>query len=230
MPKKMSLKSRITLRFSLGLIFVTAVLFIPAGSLKFWQGWAFMAITFIPLIGFFTYFYKHDPQLIERRLQTKEKVSEQKLLVRLLQPVFFGAFLLPGLDYRFGWSRTSLGAVPLWLTLLSQALILGALLFVAWVMKVNRFASRTIQVEAGQKVISTGPYRMVRHPMYLGSVVLCLSISLALGSYFALPAFVLLIPFYVFRLLNEEKVLRQELSGYPEYCLRTRFRLIPFVW
>ena len=150
--------------------------------------------------------------------------------MRLLEPVFFAAFLLPGLDYRFGWSRTSLGAVPLWLTLLAQALLLGGLFFVVWVMKVNSFASRTIQVEAGQRVISTGPYRMVRHPMYLGSVVLWLSTPLALGSYFAWPAFALLIPFYVFRLLNEEKVLRQELPGYPEYCLRTRYRLVPFVW
>jgi protein-S-isoprenylcysteine O-methyltransferase Ste14 len=114
--------------------------------------------------------------------------------------------------------------------LLCQALILGGLLLVVWVMKVNSFASRTIQVEAGQRVISTGPYRMVRHPLYSGSLVMWLATPLALGSYIAWPAFALLIPFYVFRLLNEEKVLRQELPGYPEYCLRTRFRLVPFVW
>jgi len=226
----MSLKSKLILRFSLVLIIFAAMLFIPAGSLRFWQGWTFLALLFIPSISSYLYFYKHDPQLIERRLQSKENISEQKLLLRLAKPVFFAAFLLPGLDYRWGWSRTSLGVVPLWLMLLSQALVLGSLLLVAWVMKVNRFASRTIQVEAGQKVVSTGPYRMVRHPLYLGSVVMWLSTPLALGSYFALPGFALLIPFYVFRLLNEEKVLRQELPGYPEYCLSTRFRLVPFVW
>lgn len=96
-------------------------------------------------------------------------------------------------------------------------------------MKINSFASRSIQVELGQRVISTGPYRAVRHPLYLGSLVMWLSTPLALRSYFAWPAFALLIPFYVFRLLNKEKVLRQELPGYPEYCLRTRFRLVPFV-
>jgi protein-S-isoprenylcysteine O-methyltransferase Ste14 len=226
----MSLRSKLVLRFSIGVIIVAALLFIPAGSLRFWQGWTFMALYFIPGISAFLYFYKHDPQLVERRLQTKEKISEQKLLVRLLKPLFFAVFLLPGLDYRLGWSRTSLGGVPLWLVLLSQSLVLGALLLVIWVLKVNSFASHTIQVEAGQRVVSSGPYRMVRHPMYLGSLVLCLSTPLALGSYFAWPAFALLIPFFVFRLLNEEKVLRQELPGYPEFCLRTRFRLVPFVW
>jgi len=189
-----------------------------------------MAVAFIPSILAFLYFYKHDPQLIERRLQSKEKVSEQKLLMRVSKPVFLAAFLLPGLDYRWDWTRTFLGAVPLWLVLLCQALILGALLLGGWVMKVNSFASRTIQVEAGQKVISTGPYRMVRHPLYSGSLVMWLATPLALGSYIAWPAFALLIPFYVLRLLNEEKILRQELPGYPEYCQHTRFRLVPFDW
>jgi protein-S-isoprenylcysteine O-methyltransferase Ste14 len=226
----MSLRSRLFARFSLVLIIGAALLFIPAGSMKFWQGWIFMAVLFIPSTLAFLYFYKHDPQLIERRLQSKEKISEQKLLMRVSTPVFLAAFLLPGLDYRWGWSRALLGAVPLWLVLLCQALILGGLLLGVWVMKVNSFASRTIQVEAGQTVISSGPYRMLRHPLYSGSLVMWLATPLALGSYIAWPAFVLLIPFYVFRLLNEEKILRQELPSHSEYCLRTRFRLVPFVW
>ena len=230
LPGKMTLKSRVILRLSLGLTSFAAILFIPAGSLRFWQAWAFIAVWSLAVIFTFAYFYKHDPQLIERRLHGKEKVREQKLLIRLAGPVFFAAFVLPGLDYRLGWSRRSLGAVPLWLILVSQALILAGFLFVIWAMKVNSFASRTIQVEAGQRVISTGPYRIVRHPLYLGSIVLWLFTPLALGSYVALPAFLLLVPFYVFRLLNEEKVLRSELPGYSEYCLRTRFRLFPFVW
>ena len=226
----MSLKSTIVLRLFLSLILIVAMLFVPAGSLRFWQAWVLMALVFIPVVSCYVYFYRHDPQLIERRLQSKEKVSEQRLVIRLLKPVFFAAFLIPGLDYRFGWSRAYVGAVPLRLTVLSQVLILGSLLLVFWVLKVNSFASRTIQVEAGQSVISSGPCSMVRHPMYSGSVVMWLIIPLALGSYFAWPAFALLIPLYVFRLLNEEKVLRQELPGYSEYCLRTRYRLVPFVW
>jgi protein-S-isoprenylcysteine O-methyltransferase Ste14 len=226
----MSLKSKIVLRLFLSLILIVAMLFVPAGSLRFWQAWVLIALVFIPVVSSYVYFYRHDPQLIERRLLSKEKVSEQRFLIRLLKPVFFAAFLFPGLDYRFGWSRRSLGAVPLWLTVFAEVLILGALLLVFWVLKVNSFASRTIQVEAGQSVISSGPYSMVRHPMYSGSVVMWLSIPLALGSYIAWPAFALLIPIYVCRLLNEEMVLRQELSGYSEYCLRTRYRLVPFVW
>ena len=230
MPEEMSLKSRVILRLSLGIVCFAAILFIPAGSLRFWQGWSVMVLWSVSGVSSFFYFYKHNPQLIERRLQSKEQVREQKLLIRVAKPVFFAAFLLPGLDYRWGWSRRFLGGVPLWLVLLSQALIPAGLFFVVWVMKVNSFASRSIRVEAGQTVISSGPYRMVRHPLYLGSIVVWLFIPLALGSYFAWPAFALLIPFYVFRLLNEEKVLRSELPGYSEYCLRTRFRLIPFVW
>ena len=226
----MSLKSRVIVRLFLGLIIFAAILFIPAGTLRFWQGWTLMGIWSVAAIFTFVYFYKHDRQLIERRLRGQEKIREQKLLVRAAKPIFFAAFLIPGLDYRFGWSRTFLRPMPLWLMLLSQALVLGGLFFVVWAMKTNSFASRTIQVETGQEVISTGPYSIVRHPFYLGSVVVWLFTPLALGSYVALPAFIVLIAFYVLRLLNEEKVLRQELPGYPEYCLRTRFRLIPFLW
>ena len=134
-------------------------------------------------------------------------------------------YLLPGLDHRFGWSH-----LPLWLTILSQAFVLGGCLMVFWVLKANSFAAATIRVEPDQKVISSGPYRIVRHPMYLGASVMFLFAPLALGSYFALPVFALFIPIIVFRLLNEGKVLRQELPGYAEYCLHTRFRLVPLFW
>ena len=227
---KHSLGSRIIVRFLLILIAAVAIIFVPAGTLKFWQGWVFLAILFIPSVCAYAYFWKHDPQLLERRMQNKEQMSEQKLLIRCSGPLFFAAFLLPGLDYRFGWSRGLLGSLPLWLTIVFEATVLASILFMAWVMNVNRYAARTIRVEAEQKVITTGPYRFVRHPLYAGSALLWHSTPLALGSWVAWPFFVLLVPFYAIRLLNEEKVLRAELPGYSEYCLRTRYRLIPLVW
>ena len=171
------------------------------------------------------YFLKRDPQLVERRLQTKEKSSEQKTIIRVAQPIVFANLLVPGLDYRFGWSH-----VPVWLTILSDALVLAGYVITFWVMKENSFASRTIQVVEGQRVISTGPYRLVRHPMYFGAVLMLLFTPFALGSWWALPGFVLVVALILLRLLHEERVLNRELTGYPEYCLRTRYRLIPLVW
>jgi protein-S-isoprenylcysteine O-methyltransferase Ste14 len=226
----MNLLRKLLVRLVVGLFMCAALLFIPAGSLRYWQGWIFLAVFFIPAISFSFYLYKHDPQLLERRLQMKEKISEQRFLVTLVKVVSLGGFVLASLDYRLGWSRHYLGAEPPWLKVLSPTLVLAGLLLMLWVFAVNSFASRTIQVEAGQKVISGGPYRLVRHPMYLGSVVMWLATPLALGSYFASPAFALLLPFYVFRLLNEEKVLRRDLPGYPEYCNATHYRLVPLVW
>ena len=152
-------------------------------------------------------------------------MHEQKLIVRFGFVTCLIGYLLPGLDHRFGWSH-----LPLWLTILSQAFFLGGCLMVFWVLKANSFPAATIRVEPDQKVISSGPYRIVRHPMYSGASVMFLFAPLALGSYFALPVFALFIPIIVFRLLNEGKVLRQELPGYAEYCLHTRFRLVPLFW
>jgi protein-S-isoprenylcysteine O-methyltransferase Ste14 len=158
-------------------------------------------------------------------MQFKEKVREQKRIMTFVYIAWLVAFVLPGLDHRFGWSHQ-----PLWITIFSQAVVFGGFATTLWVAKVNRFAARTIQVEPGQEVISSGPYRIIRHPMYTGMCAMWLFTPLALGSYLTLPAFVLLIPLIVLRLLNEEKVLRQELPGYAEYCVHTRFRLIPFLW
>jgi len=220
-----SLKWKLALRFLIGIVVIGALLFIPAGSFWFWQGWVYILTTFLPGVLAFAYFYKHDPQLIERRMQFKEKVREQKRIMVFVYTIWLIAFVLPGLDHRFGWSHQPLG-----ITIFSQAVVLGGFVMTLWVLKVNPFAARTIQVEPGQEVISSGPYRIVRHPMYLGGNVMLLFTPPALGSYFALPAFALLIPLIVLRLLNEEKVLRQELPGYADYCVHTRFRLVPFLW
>jgi len=226
----MSLRTRLMLRFPLGLGVWAALVFLPAGMLRYWQGWTLLAMWSLTALLFGVYFYAHDPQLLERRLQRKEKLREQRRIMRWLFVFWSLAMAAPGLDRRLGWSQKLLVPVPIWLTVVSLALLVGSLCWVAWAMKVNSFAAATIQVEAGQQVISSGPYRFVRHPMYLGGVVMELCMAPALGSFVALPIFALLVPLFVFRLIKEERFLRQQLPGYAEYCLRTRFRLVPFIW
>src|SRR5260370_39266389 len=184
-----------------------------------------MAMLFLPMPLTSVYFLKRDPQLVERRLRTEEKITEQKTIIRWAQLVVFAALLIPGLAFRLGWSR-----VPLWLTSLAHLFVFAGYLITLWVMKENSFASRTVQVEEVQRVISTGPYRLVRHPMYFGAVVMLLFTPLALGSWWALPGYLLVIPLIVLRLLHEEKMLYRELPGYSDYCLRTRFRLVHLLW
>jgi len=226
----MSLRTRLIARYAAIFVVYATLLFLPAGTLKFWEAWVLVAIMFIPAIVFSAYYLKHDPQLVERRLQFKEKVKEQRVVMKVAVVVFVAAFLIPGLDHRIGWTRELAGDAPTWLKITAQALVMGGYLLSYWVIGVNHFASRTIQVEAGQKVIEDGPYALVRHPMYFGMLGMWLCAPVALGSYVALPVFALLVPVIVLRLLNEEKVLRQELPGYEAYCEKTRFRLVPYVW
>lgn len=226
----MTLKARVIRRFGIGLPVAAALLFVPAGSPRFWQGWSFLLLTCGPSFLFSFYLLKHDPELLERRLQTKEKEPKQMLFKALASLFFFTAMVLAGLDFRMGWTRAWLGAVPLWAGLAGQAAVLAGFCVIIWVLKANSFASRTIQVEPGQRVVTTGPYAIVRHPMYAGMVLMLLAAALALGSYVALPVFAMLVPVLAFRVIHEERVLRRDLPGYTEYCERTHFRLVPGLW
>jgi protein-S-isoprenylcysteine O-methyltransferase Ste14 len=230
MPGGKSLLSRLVRLGIWGQLVLLLVVFIPAGTLKYWQGWSYLLLNLTSTFFFCRYFYKRDPQLLERRLLRKEKVRAQKFIMLLMKLSYAFVFMLPGLDHRLGWSLRLTGPVPIWLVVLSLGVIPGCYLWFVVVMNANRFAASIIQVEAGQTVMDTGPYRIIRHPMYLGGVILWLFTPLALGSFVTLPAFGLLIPIVVLRLLNEEKFLRRELPGYTEYCRRVRYRITPFVW
>jgi len=221
---------RLGLRVVIVLPLVGALMFGPAGSFKFWQGWVYGSIFVVFTALFSAYFYRHDPGLLERRLQNREPRREQRRFKMLWVPLWLCTLALPGLDYRFGWSADLLGGVPVWLTVVSEVIILGGWLLVFQVFRFNSFASAIVQVETGQRVIADGPYRVVRHPMYSGFALLILATPLGLGSYLAIIPALLLIPVLVFRLFDEERVLRQELAGYAEYCEHTRFRLIPAVF
>ena len=226
----MSLRGRALRQLCKSLAFFASTLFLPAWSLRFWQAWLFLVLTSGFWIFFFVDLLKHDPKLLERRLQAKELQAEQRLSQKLFSAVLCVAFILAGLDFHFGWSRKWLGSVPVAVVVAAQALVVAGYWLVFWVMKTNSFAGSTIQVEAEQTVIHGGPYALVRHPMYLGMALTALGAPLALGSYIAAPVFALFIPVLIYRLIHEERTLRRDLPGYAEYCERTEFRLVPWVW
>ncbi len=225
-----SLRARGARRLAVSLAIVAWFLFVPARSLRFWQAWLFLALTAAFWISSQTYFLRHDPRLVERRLQNKEAQPQQRLFQILWSVILPVSFVVAGLDFRLGWSRRWIGAIPLAGVLAGDAAVLAGYGLVFWVMKTNTFAASTIQVEAEHRVIDTGPYGVVRHPMYTGMTLTALATPLALGSYIAAPAFALIIPVLIYRLIHEEKTLRRDLAGYAEYCERVRRRLVPFVW
>jgi protein-S-isoprenylcysteine O-methyltransferase Ste14 len=206
------------------------LLFVPAGSLRFWQAWAFLAVMGMLWTYFFVDLLRHDPQLLERRMRSKESEPVQKLLLKIFSAALYVGFVTAGLDFRFGWSQLRFGGVPIGTVAAAQ--LAGALAYwlVFLVMRANSFAGSTIEVEKGQTVIASGPYTWVRHPMYLGMAVSALAAPLALGSFVAVPVFVLIVPVLMARLMQEEKTLQRQLTGYTEYCARTRFRLVPWIW
>jgi len=202
-----------------------AVFFLPAGTFAFWEAWVVLAILFIPMALSFPYWLKNDPEVVERRSKTSEKESEQKLIVKILSLCFILTFLIPGFDKRFEWS-----IVPVVFVIVGDILVMLGYGICFLVIRENRFASRTIEVEQEQSVISSGLYAIVRHPMYLGVLLMCLSLPLALGSYWAMIPALLIIPVLVARIRNEESVLVRELKGYREYLQKTKYRLIPGIW
>lgn len=225
-----TLEAQAALRLAATLVVLAAMLFLSASSLRFWQAWAFLLIT----AGFWTYFFldllKNDPQLLARRLQSKESEPVQKLLLKLLSLFLYLGFILAGLDFRLGWSRTKLGGMPLSLIMGGEFVVVAGYCLVFWVTKTNTFAASTIQVEEGQRVIEAGPYALVRHPMYFGMALTAMAAPFALGSYVAIPAFALIVPALMFRLVHEERTLHKNLAEYALYCQRTRFRLLPWIW
>ena len=217
------------LRSSLfGILALAALLFIPAWTLAYWQAWLFIAV-FVCASGALTvYLAIHDPKLLERRMNVgprAEKEPAQKIIMVLATLGFIAMLVFPALDYRFGWSP-----VPASVSVLGDALIALGFLFTFFVFKENSYGASTIQIAEGQTVISTGPYAFVRHPMYAAALVMLLGIPLALGSWWGLFALLLILPVLIWRLLDEERFLRQNLPGYPEYQAKVRYRLLPFVW
>ncbi|MDD5023169.1 MAG: isoprenylcysteine carboxylmethyltransferase family protein [Candidatus ainarchaeum sp.] len=219
------LKIKVVLIYLLGILVVAGMLFLPAGSLDYWQGWAYLAIIFIPILFVGLYFLKNDPEFIVRRLKTKEKERSQKKVITFATILFIIGFLIPGFDYRFHWSE-----VPLWLVILSDILLFFGYIIVFLAFRENSYASRVVEVEKGQKVISTGLYALVRHPMYFGVVFIYLFTPLALGSFIAFPFFAVVIFSLFFRIRDEEKLLLKELKGYKEYCKKVKYKLLPYIW
>ena len=212
-------------KFFAGLIIVALLLFVPAGTLCYWQAWLFLGILFIPMFCAGIVMMFRDPELLKKRLNAKEEETEQKTVIALSGLMFLAAFIAAGLNFRFGWI-----VMPAWLVWAAAVIFLLAYALYAEVLRENAYLSRTIEVQEGQKVVDTGLYGIVRHPMYAVTLVLFLAMPLVLGS---LPSFVILlcyIPIIVKRIKNEEKVLEEGLPGYTEYKKKVKYRLIPFIW
>ncbi|MFH1284900.1 MAG: isoprenylcysteine carboxylmethyltransferase family protein [Candidatus Peregrinibacteria bacterium] len=207
------------------LIIIWAFLFLPAWSLDYWEGWLYSAVIMIPAVFTVIYFLKKDPEFLERRMKWKEREHEQSIIITISTTLFAIGFVLPGFDHRFGWSDVPVAGV-----IIANIIVLLSYAMIVLVFKENSYASRIIEVEKNQKVISTGPYAVVRHPMYFGTIIMFLATPIALGSFWAIIPFLPLPALLVFRILNEEKVLRRDLNGYKEYCQKVRWRLIPYIW
>lgn len=221
----MTLLGKILPRLGLIVLGLGALIFVSAGTLAYWQGWVFLAAVFVPMTAVVIYLARHDPGLLARRLQTHEKEAPQKLVQKVGGIFMLALAVVPGLDRRWGWSH-----VPPAVVIAADAVFVGAYLFIFRVFRFNSYASRTVEVVAGQKLIDSGPYALVRHPMYLGSLALYLAMPVALGSFWALLAYLPLPFVFGYRARNEEQVLMRELAGYEDYVKRVRARIVPGIW
>ena len=214
-----------TVKFALGLLLAGALLFLPAGGMHYRNGWLCLGILFVPILILGIVLLFRSPELLEKRLNAKEKENTQKGVIAVSGALFFVGFIVAGLDFRFGWST-----VPVWVVVAASAVLLISYAFYAEVMRENAYLSRTVEVQRGQTVVDTGLYGIVRHPMYAVTIWLFLSIPLVLGSWWSLLCFVHYPVLMVLRIRNEERVLERDLTGYSDYKKRVRYRLIPFVW
>ena len=209
----------------LGIVIVGALIFLPAGTFEFWNGWLFMGLLFIPMIiaGFVLMF--KNPELLKRRLDNKEKVGTQKLVILLSGLMFICGFVIAGLNYKYNWN-----SIPTIVVYIASGLFLLAYILYAEVLRENTYLSRTVKVEEGQEVIDTGLYGIIRHPMYAATILLFLMMPLVLGSIYSLIVFLLYPIIIIVRINNEEKVLEEELKGYKEYKEKVKYRLLPYIW
>jgi len=222
-----NLLTKIIFRVLLIFVFLGLLLFLTAGSLRYSEAWIYILVLLVPAIIVITYFYKKDPDFTgSRLLKRREKEQTHKLIQNIFSIVFLIGLLIPGFDFRFNWSD-----VPMPVVIVSDAIVFSGYLFIARVMEENRYATAIIEISKEQKVIETGPYRIIRHPMYTGGMIFLLFTPLALGSYWALIPFPVstVVPI-VLRIINEEKLLIANLPGHSEYCQKTKYRLIPYIW
>ena len=212
-------------KFTAGLILVGLLLFLPAGTFAFWQAWLLIGILFVPMLiaGFVMMF--RDPKLLRKRLNAKEEQKEQKAVVALSGIMFLSAFVIAGLNFRFKWF-----VMPDWTVIIGTVVFLLAYAMYAEVLRENAYLSRTIEVQEDQKVIDTGLYGIVRHPMYSATLFLFISMGFVLASPISVAILLLYIPIIAKRMRNEEKILEEGLEGYTDYKKRVKYKVIPFVW
>ena len=213
------------IKFLSGVVILGLLIFLPAGSFHYWQGWLLMGILFVPMFIAGLVMMAKNPELLRKRLNAKEQEKEQKSVVALSGVLFIVAFVVAGLNWRFQW-----WVLPDWAVWVAAALFLVCYLLYAEVLRENTYLSRTIEVQEHQKVIDTGLYGIVRHPMYMATTILFLMMPLVLGSPFSFLIMLLYIPLIAKRIRNEEAVLEQGLEGYSEYKQRVKYKVLPFIW
>lgn len=213
------------IKFAGGLLLVGSLLFLPAGTFKYPQAWLLIGILFVPMFAAGLIMMIKNPGLLEKRLNAKEEQTDQKVVILLSGLMFLAAFVAAGLNFRFG-----LIVLPMWVSYAAAALFLAGYVLYAEVLRENVYLSRTIEVQENQKVIDTGLYGVVRHPMYMSTLILFLAMPLVLGSVISLAVMLLYIPIIARRIRNEEQVLEAGLEGYSGYITRVRYKVIPFIW